>query len=68
MWMRWQYHITLLLAACCLCAPLIEAIVTQTPIPTRSLASAAAADLSRLYRDEGEGRQVTTARHSRQTT
>jgi len=36
----------LLLATCSLPAGLIEALVMQTPIPTRSLASADTADLS----------------------
>jgi len=48
----WQYNIMLLLTACRLRARLIEPLVTQTPIPTRSLASAAA-NLSHL-RDVGE--------------
>ena len=42
------------LAACGLSARLTEALVTQTSIPTRSLASAAAADLSRSPDVRGE--------------
>ena len=55
--------IMLLLAAYCLHARLIEALVTQTQISTRSLASAAT-DLSRSadVGKRGEGEWETTAR------